>query len=284
MNGICCISSRSHDSYYRLEDVDSNSFKITELFQKIIKYLRNIFKKDAPVAANFLKDVPVDIFQEISSFLVGRSKGAFYQVMLDTNLLSRSKITEIQSISQSLKEKGEIHFARVLLEKIPNLKEMIEPILSGGSLSLSEKVNLLNERMKKHLGENQEDRRVILDLSNTGITVIPEYFQELASKLIKLDLSGNEIAEIPKLSLPKLKQLYLSNGYIDNFSNLNLPELRLLDISQSFIDKLPECVSSKLTHINIEGNNSINILELKRVLEDNDGNISADIEGIDDID
>lgn len=83
-----------------------------------------------------------------------------------------------------------------------------------------------------------------------------KFLVELANKkftlLERLDLSGNQLTEIPFFKLPSLKELILANNQIDQFETLSLSKstkLEKLDVSQNCLDLCLVTFKASMMHL-----------------------------------
>ncbi|NES87329.1 MAG: GTPase, partial [Moorea sp. SIO2B7] len=98
-----------------------------------------------------------------------------------------------------------------------------------------------------------------LDLSGNELTELPEFIGNL-SNLTTLDLSGNELTELPEFigNLSNLTRLDLSRLQLTKLPEFigNLSNLTTLDLSGNELTELPEFIGnlSNLTTLNLSGN------------------------------
>ena len=81
----------------------------------------------------------------------------------------------------------------------------------------------------------------------------PKYLTDLQT-VEYINLSHNEISEIPDLNLPNLEYLNLQDNYIKILPTLNLPKLRELDLADNHISKIFEQNLPNLTKVNLHEN------------------------------
>ncbi|CAD8111557.1 unnamed protein product [Paramecium sonneborni] len=111
------------------------------------------------------------------------------------------------------------------------------------------------------------DNEHALALRNKNINIWPN---DIPSKLLILDLSGNRFQTIPYQInfIQHLQKLILRDNYIDNLEHtLTLPQLFYLDLSYNYIRKVPSSLT-KLNSLHYLNLNSNLIDELPRQLFD----------------
>ncbi|MEH2461168.1 leucine-rich repeat domain-containing protein [Nostoc sp.] len=114
-------------------------------------------------------------------------------------------------------------------------------------------------KAKQRIEEARRERAIELDLSNMGLTQLPEAIASL-TQLQNLDLSNNELMELPEAiaSLIQLQMLNLSNNELTQLPEAiaSLTQLQNLDLSNNELMELPEAIASLTQLQNLDLSNN----------------------------
>ncbi|XP_030749929.1 leucine-rich repeat-containing protein 40-like [Sitophilus oryzae] len=111
--------------------------------------------------------------------------------------------------------------------------------------------NILNLTMKnlatipdEVFSEAEEAKVSVVDLCKNKLTTVPSGLQKLSNYLTELNLSANQLKEIPDFvgCFTKLKFLDLSNNALNDLPDISLSNLRELVLFNNRFSKIPQCV------------------------------------------
>ncbi len=94
-----------------------------------------------------------------------------------------------------------------------------------------------------------------VDLSSLNLIVVPPELERLSGLRI-LDLSNNQLVQVPNFNLPNLARLSLKNNRLAQVPDFNLPNLTHLILVNNQLSQVPDFNLPHLTHFAL-GNNKL---------------------------
>jgi serine/threonine protein phosphatase PrpC/Leucine-rich repeat (LRR) protein len=164
--------------------------------------------------------------------------------LVQLNLLNNPIETNISSKCPNI---SEIQISESLLNKFPSfqLKNLEHLVISSSQIQIIS-ISSLSQKLKS------------IDLHSNQIKKVPKELFEISS-LQKLDLSNNQISELPSsFSSSNISKLNISGNPLHSFPNSFPKSIKQLYASFCELNKIPECFSSlKNLQILIASNNHL---------------------------